>query len=102
MTIKEWREKWDAISYENMNDEMFREFVNDTFELYETTGFHTDRFRGIWNESEKYNGQSFEVIRRCTTDDGFDSESLPAWVIKLECGDEVEAYPEEICVLDLA
>ena len=98
MDYKEWKDKWDEVSLYDMTDEMFREFVNDAFDMYEEVGFHTNYFDGHYGDSKKYTGQSFEVIRRCTTDE-FDLEALPAWRIRLECGDEWEAYPEEICVL---
>lgn len=49
------------------------------------------------NYMRRFNGQRFTVLGRCS--EGWDEECLPAWRIRLECGEEVEALPNEICVL---
>ena len=97
MTRKEFRLKWDAIRYEDMDDAQFKDYIEDCFSMYETEGFHTNNFRGLYSDSKKFNGQTFEVVRRCTTKDGFDLEVLPAWVVRFQDGTELQAFPEEVC-----
>lgn len=98
MTKAEFYRKWLNVDLDSLNEEQYKEYVDDAFALYESEGFHTDFFASQYTDSKGYNGSKFEVIRRCTTEDNFDLESLPAWVIRFEDGVEIEAFPEEICV----
>ena len=95
-TIKELLDS--NVSREEMTVEEERAFVNYWFDLYEETGF-LDKFHQVYNETEKFNGKPFEVLSRCKEGE-WDLECLPAWNIKFNNGDTLEAYPEEICTLE--
>lgn len=101
MTLEEFNKKWDFEAYnELMNTkenwiEEYKKYLEDCYSMYETEGF-CDTFESPYTDYKKYNGQKFKVV--CRMDDVFmDLESLPAWLIKFEDGDEISAWPEEIC-----
>ena len=100
MTQKEFNEKWGQISTDVMTDEEFFQFKQDSFELYETTGF-SDVFHSPYDdEIHNHNGKPFKVLRRATEKE-CDLEAMPMWVVLI--GDEKEpyyCYPEEICKLE--
>jgi len=73
-------------------------FVKHWFDEYERTGF-AKTFDSPYTDQKKYKGQTFEVLCRCE-EDNYDLEVLPLWNIRLECGVEIEAFPEEICRLE--
>lgn len=85
---------------EDMDIETERKWVSDMFDAYEQTGF-VDTFStpfDLNHGQEKYVGQKFKVVRRLEEGkDPWDLCCLPAWVIKFDNGDTLEAYPEEIC-----
>lgn len=92
---------------ENMSEEREKEFVNDCFSCYENEGF-TKKFWSPFEDYKDREGQGFEVIERCTTENQ-DLSILPMWNIKFEDGTIIGAYPEEIipremgdngCILD--
>ena len=107
MTNEEFNKKWDSDLYEDMRNETNEQirlqkmngYVNDCFDMYETEGF-CDTFESPYESLIKHNGKKFSVVRRCSTDDGFDIGALPAWKIKFEDGEEIEAMPEEICKIE--
>ena len=80
-----------------------RSFVNDCYETYEHIGF-ADTFGTPYTGEKKYFGMKFVVLGRVkelTLDkDGADLECLPMWNIRLENGDTIAAYPEEICLAE--
>lgn len=98
MTRQEWTKKWGEVDLDYLNEAQYKEYADDTFALYESEGFHTDFFASQYSDSKKYDGRKFEVVRRCTTEDDFDLESLPAWLVRFEDGNELQAFPEEICL----
>lgn len=86
------------VNREDMTEEEERAFVEYWFNKYEETGF-LEKFRQVYKETEKFNGKPFEVLSRCKEGE-WDLECLPAWNIKFENDDTLEAYPEEICKLE--
>lgn len=86
------------IPRDHMTEEEERAFVNHWFNEYERTGFAAT-FDSPYGDLKKYKGQKFEVLGRFG-EDTHDLEVLPAWRIRLECGVELQANPEEICKLE--
>lgn len=88
---------------DNLSLEEERNFVRDCFETYEHIGF-ADTFASPYESEKKYNGMKFSVIGRvkeiAEDQNGADLECLPMWSIRLENGDTINAYPEEICVAE--
>jgi len=86
--------KWGNIKREDMTVEQERLFVDDCFALYESEGF-AERFYSPYNENKAHNGKKFTVLGRATEED-CDLETLPAWHVRFEDGNELCCYPEEI------
>lgn len=81
-----------------------RNWVNDCFDVYEHIGF-ANTFGIPYAREKKYKGMRFSVLGRVKeiTEDkenGADLECLPMWNIRLENGDIIAAYPEEICLAE--
>ena len=80
-------------------------FVNYWYDKYEEEGF-CKTFLSPYMQYKKYNGQSFEVLKRVpigidgNDNLGFDLECLPVWNIRFADGFETFAYPEEICLAE--
>ena len=101
MTFAEFTEKYKGQDVMEMSfeDEYF--YRQDQFEMYETEGF-TDTFQTPYEECSEYNGQKYEIVRRASYVNGdCDMECLPQWIIKFEDGKEINAYPEDICKLEV-
>jgi hypothetical protein len=76
--------------------EQAREYVNHCFDLYEKEGFAKEYWTPYEDKSlTQHIGKSFKMIKRMGEPE-YDLEALPAWLIKFEDGEEIEAYPEEI------
>ena len=72
-------------------------YVQDCFDTFEGIGFRR-AFRSPYEEQERNNGKEFTVVRRLSYANGdADLECLPMWHIRFADGDEIDAYPEEIC-----
>lgn len=84
-----------GIPRDHMTEAEERAFVAYWFDEYERVGF-CKTFDTPYESQAKYKGQTFSYLARCD-EENRDLETLPAWRIRLECGDEIEAYPEEIC-----
>ena len=87
-----------------MTIEQERKRVEMLFDKYESTGF-AETFGTPYDGERKYVGMKFEVIGRVKeiTEDrenGADLECLPMWNIRFDNGEEMAAYPEEICLLE--
>lgn len=93
MTWKELNEKYPE-SRDIMTEEREKEFINDCFSCYENEGF-AKKFWSPFGDYKDREGQSFEVVERCTTKN-CDLSALPMWNIKFEDGTVIGAYPEEI------
>lgn len=79
-------------------------FVNDCFDIYECIGF-AETFKTPYKENSELAGMKFSVINRVKDitedeDEGVDLAVLPMWNIKLENGDTMFAFPEEICLVE--
>lgn len=98
MTQKDFDAKWHDIDVEKLSEERFREFKNDCFNMYETTGF-LDAFDSPYDQQGEHNGMAFKVVRRATTEE-CDLEAMPLWLVEFENGDTAYCYPEEICVIE--
>lgn len=102
MTVKEFDEKWGNVDTDLLNDNDFREFKNDCFNLYEQTGFlelFDSPYDDIGGGMHEHNGMRFEVIRRATEEE-CDLEAMPLWLVRFENGDEAYCYPEEIALIE--
>lgn len=93
MTWEEMKVKYPEYR-EDMTLEREKEFVDDCFLCYENEGF-AKRFWSPYGAYEDREGQSFEVVGRCTTENQ-DLCTLPMWNIKFKDGTVIGAYPEEI------
>lgn len=87
---------------EDMTEEREREWVDFCFDAYESDGFKST-FGTPYSGEKKYVGMKFDVLGRVPDikddfENGADLECQPMWVIRLENGEEMAAYPEEICL----
>lgn len=110
MTNETFNKKWDKATFEDAYQELnelgnastkYKSYINDCFDMFETEGF-LDTFVTPYDQYADYNGQKYELIRRCTTEDGWDLEILPAWKIRFNDGYVIDAWPEEICKIERA
>lgn len=86
---------------DDMSFEEELEYVKDCFDTYENIGF-TDTFQTPYEDKAKYNGMRFSVVKRLSyVENDTDLECLPMWRIKFENGEEIDAYPEEICEAEI-
>lgn len=89
-----------SAAYPERSEQNFEEelsYVEDLFDTYEQFGF-LESFSSPFEDERKYEGMSFTVLRRLSyVLDDVDLECLPMWLIRLEDGTEMQAYPEEIC-----
>ena len=85
---------------QDMSPEEHRQFVADCFDTYEAIGF-AKRFQSPYSVGtvRKFSGMTFTVNGRLTEKEA-DLETLPMWRITLENGKEIDAYPEEICLVE--
>lgn len=101
MKIKSWNDiktKYPECR-DDMSEERQREFVNDCFSCYEQEGF-AKKFWSPFDHYKEREGQTFEVIERCTEEHAHIS-TLPMWNIKFEDGTIISAYPEEIIIREM-
>lgn len=112
MSIREGEKAFYALNEEyfddehdrtDLSDEKHREYLGKVYDLYEACGFEDvfpDDNLGVSGESADHIGKKFKVISRCEEGENWDLESLPAWTIEFEDGYQMEAYPEEIALLE--
>lgn len=101
MTFAEFEEKYKGFDVMTASFEDELSYRQDAFDMYETEGF-TDTFETPYEECSEYNGQKYEIVRRSNYEIGdCDMECLPQWIIKFEDGKEINAYPEDICKLEV-
>ena len=87
-----------------MTIEQERKRVEMLFDKYESAGF-AKTFGTPYEGERKYVGMEFKVIGRVKDiaedkENGADLECLPMWHIRFDNGEEMAAYPEEICLLE--
>ena len=75
--------------------EQERKYVEDCFNTYEKIGF-SQHFHSPYDSCSVNNGKKFSVVKRLTEKE-VDLECLPMWIVLLETGEQIPAYPEEIC-----
>ena len=94
MNKEEFKKKWNGKDRENLSPSELKEFLCDSFEMYEKQGF-APLFHTPYTENESRIGERFKVLRRADTND-CDVECLPMWQIEFNDGQKIFAYPEEI------
>ena len=77
----------------------FKEYVEDLFGLYEKTGF-ADTFQTTYSDRAPRSGETFDVVRRATKEDGVEEDQQPMWLIRFDDDTTTFAYPEEITNLE--
>lgn len=97
MSVEEFDAKWGEIpNRSEMDFETELEFIEDAFNMYETSGFSAT-YHSIYEDENELNGVAFQVIGRASYKDGdCDFEQLPMWHIEFEDGTKHMAFPEEI------
>ena len=97
MSVEEFDAKWGEMpNRSEMDFETELEFIEDAFNMYETSGFSAT-YHTIYKEESEFNGVAFQVIGRASYKDGdCDFEQLPMWHIEFEDGTRYMAFPEEI------
>lgn len=97
MSVEEFDTKWgETPNREKMDFETELEFIEDAFNMYETSGFLAT-FNAIYEDEANFNGVAFQVIGRASYSKGdCDIEQLPMWHIEFEDGTKHMAFPEEI------
>ena len=98
MTEKEFDAKWGAVNVDTLDEEAFREFKRDCFDMYEKGGF-TDTFDSPYDDCGEHNGMPFRVLRRASENE-CDLEAMPLWLVEFRNGDTAYCYPEEICKIE--
>ena len=101
MSVEEFDAKWGEMpNRSEMDFETEVEFIEDAFNMYETSGFSAT-YHSIYKEESELNGVAFQVIGRASYKDGdCDFEQLPMWYIEFEDGTKHMAFPEEITKIE--
>ena len=101
MSVEEFDAKWgETPNRDKMDFETELEFIEDCFNMYETSGFSAT-YHTIYKEESEFNGVAFQVIGRASYKDGdCDFEQLPMWHIEFEDGTKYMAFPEEISKIE--
>ena len=101
MSVEEFDAKWgETPNRDKMDFETEVEFIEDAFNMYETSGFSAT-YHTIYKEESEFNGVAFQVIGRASYKDGdCDFEQLPMWHIEFEDGTKYMAFPEEISKIE--
>ena len=101
MSVEEFDAKWGEIpNRSEMDFETELEFIEDAFNMYETSGFSAT-YHSIYDDETEFNGVAFQVIGRASYSNGdCDFEQLPMWHIEFEDGTKHMAFPEEITKIE--
>jgi hypothetical protein len=101
MSVEEFDAKWGEMPNRNeMDFETELEFIEDCFNMYETSGFSAT-YHSIYKDETDFNGVAFQVIGRASYTNGdCDFEQLPMWHIEFEDGTKYMAFPEEITKIE--
>lgn len=101
MSVEEFDAKWGEMPNRNeMDFETELEFIEDVFNMYETSGFSAT-YHSIYKDETDFNGVAFQVIGRASYTNGdCDFEQLPMWHIEFEDGTKYMAFPEEITKIE--
>ena len=101
MSVEEFDDKWGKMpNRSEMDFETELEFIEDAFNMYETSGFSAT-YHSIYKDETDFNGVAFQVIGRASYKNGdCDFEQLPMWHIEFEDGTKYMAFPEEITKIE--
>lgn len=101
MSVEEFDAKWgETPNRSEMDFETEFEFIEDAFNMYETSGFSAT-YHSIYDDETDFNGVAFQVIGRASYSNGdCDFEQLPMWHIEFEDGTKHMAFPEEITKIE--
>ena len=101
MSVEEFDAKWGEMpNRSEMDFETELEFIEDCFNMYETSGFSAT-YHSIYEDETDFNGVAFQVIGRASYANGdCDFEQLPMWHIEFEDGTKYMAFPEEITKIE--
>lgn len=101
MSVEEFDAKWGKMpNRSEMDFETELEFIEDAFNMYETSGFSAT-YHSIYKDETDFNGVAFQVIGRASYKNGdCDFEQLPMWHIEFEDGTKYMAFPEEITKIE--
>ena len=101
MSVEEFDAKWGKMpNRSEMDFETELEFIEDAFNMYETSGFSAT-YHSIYKDETDFNGVAFQVIGRASYSNGdCDFEQLPMWHIEFEDGTKHMAFPEEITKIE--
>ena len=101
MSVEEFDAKWgETPNRDEMDFETELEFIEDAFNMYETSGFSAT-YHSIYKDEKNFNGVAFQVIGRASYSNGdCDFEQLPMWHIEFEDGTKYMAFPEEITKIE--
>ncbi len=102
MSVEEFDAKWGELpNRSKMDFETELEFIEDCFNMYETSGFSATYHSIDVDDENNFDGVAFQVIGRASYKDGdCDFEQLPMWHIEFEDGTKYMAFPEEITKIE--
>lgn len=100
---EKYGEDWDR---EYLTEEEYDEWIEACFDYYENECEQKEIFGGPYSDMEEsWYGHPFEIVERCTIEEGYDPVSLPVWHIRITDmeGDPNDpgmfaAYPEELFI----
>jgi hypothetical protein len=102
MSVEEFDAKWgETPNRSEMDFETELEFIEDCFNMYETSGFSATYHSIDVDDENNFEGVAFQVIGRASYSKGdCDLEQLPMWHIEFEDGTKHMAFPEEITKIE--
>ena len=101
MSIEEFETKWNGIDMNTIDFETELEYIEDAFNMYETSGFSATYHSIGIDDGNNFDGLAFQVIGRASYANGdCDIEQLPMWHIEFEDGTKHMAFPAEITKIE--
>ena len=102
MSVEEFDAKWGEMpNRSEMDFETELEFIEDCFNMYETSGFSATYHSIGIDDGKDFDGVAFQVIGRASYANlDCDLEQLPMWHIEFEDGTKHMAFPEEITKIE--
>lgn len=102
MSVEEFDAKWGEMpNRTEMDFETELEFIEDAFNMYETSGFSATYHSIGIDDGKDFDGVAFQVIGRASyANNDCDLEQLPMWHIEFEDGTKHMGFPEEITKIE--
>ena len=102
MSVEQFDAKWGEMpNRSEMDFETELEFIEDAFNMYETSGFSATYHSIGIDDGKDFDGVAFQVIGRASYANlDCDLEQLPMWHIEFEDGTKHMAFPEEITKIE--